>query len=82
MQGTYEAVGHVMKFCLLLQLLEVMHPLFGYTKGGVLMPFVQVIVSADDVLQMAYCTSQQGFSSMDESRSFACVIARLSELHN
>ena len=53
MEGTYEAVGHVMKFCQLMQLLEVMHPMFGYTKGGVLMPLIQVIVSAIAVLQVA-----------------------------
>ncbi|XP_048507005.1 very-long-chain (3R)-3-hydroxyacyl-CoA dehydratase isoform X2 [Athalia rosae] len=34
MMGTYEAVGTAMKFVQLLQFLEVMHPLFGYTKGG------------------------------------------------
>jgi very-long-chain (3R)-3-hydroxyacyl-CoA dehydratase len=53
MEGSYEAVGHVFKFCQLMQLLEVMHPMFGYTKGGVLMPLVQVIVSANGVLQVA-----------------------------
>jgi very-long-chain (3R)-3-hydroxyacyl-CoA dehydratase len=53
MEGTYEAVGHVLKFCQLMQLLEVMHPMFGYTKGGVLMPLVQVIVSVNAVLQVA-----------------------------
>uniref|UniRef100_U5ENU0 Very-long-chain (3R)-3-hydroxyacyl-CoA dehydratase n=1 Tax=Corethrella appendiculata TaxID=1370023 RepID=U5ENU0_9DIPT len=42
MRGTYETVGNAFKFCQLLQYLEVMHPLFGYTKGGVLMPFIQV----------------------------------------
>lgn len=40
---TYEAVGSVMKFMQLLQCLEIMHPLFGYVKGGVLMPFLQII---------------------------------------
>lgn len=53
MEGTYEAVGHVMKFCQLMQLLEIMHPMFGYTKGGVLMPLIQVIVSANAVLRVA-----------------------------
>lgn len=53
MEGTYEAVGHIMKFCQLMQFLEVMHPMFGYTKGGVLMPLVQVTVSANAVLQVA-----------------------------
>jgi very-long-chain (3R)-3-hydroxyacyl-CoA dehydratase len=43
MEGTYEAVGHVLKFCQLMQFLEVMHPMFGYTKGGVLMPLIQVL---------------------------------------
>jgi very-long-chain (3R)-3-hydroxyacyl-CoA dehydratase len=53
MAGTYEAVGHVLKFCQLMQLLEVMHPMFGYTKGSVLMPLVQVIVRTNAVLQVA-----------------------------
>lgn len=39
---TYEHVGPAMKFLQLLQYLEVMHPLFGYTRGGVLVPFLQV----------------------------------------
>lgn len=43
MEGTYEAVGGAMKFCQLMQFLEVMHPLFGYTKGGVLTPLIQVL---------------------------------------
>ncbi|XP_067008173.2 very-long-chain (3R)-3-hydroxyacyl-CoA dehydratase isoform X2 [Anabrus simplex] len=42
MEGTYQAVGGAMKFCQLMQILEIMHPLFGYTKGGVLAPFMQV----------------------------------------
>ncbi|CAG9804829.1 unnamed protein product [Chironomus riparius] len=42
MPGTYEAVGNAFKFIQLLQYLEVMHPIFGYTKGGALMPFIQV----------------------------------------
>lgn len=40
--GTYENVGAAMKFLQLLQYLEVMHPLFGYTKGGAVVPFFQV----------------------------------------
>ena len=44
MAGTYEAVGSVFKFCQLMQFLEVMHPMFGYTKGNVLIPFLQVTV--------------------------------------
>ncbi|XP_063704602.1 very-long-chain (3R)-3-hydroxyacyl-CoA dehydratase [Culicoides brevitarsis] len=42
MPETYEALGPAFKFCQLLQYLEVMHPMFGYVKGGVLMPFIQV----------------------------------------
>ncbi|XP_028901541.1 very-long-chain (3R)-3-hydroxyacyl-CoA dehydratase isoform X2 [Zeugodacus cucurbitae] len=42
MPKTYESVGNAMKFCQLLQYLEVLHPIFGYTKGGALMPFFQV----------------------------------------
>ncbi|KAJ9601091.1 hypothetical protein L9F63_000757, partial [Diploptera punctata] len=41
--GTYEAVGGAIKFCQLMQILEIMHPLFGYTRGGVLNPFMQVM---------------------------------------
>ncbi|XP_045538829.1 very-long-chain (3R)-3-hydroxyacyl-CoA dehydratase [Papilio machaon] len=39
---TYENVGSAMKFLQLMQYLEVMHPMFGYTKGGVLVPFLQI----------------------------------------
>lgn len=42
MAGTYEAVGNAFKFVQLLQYMEVMHPIFGYTKGGVLVPLMQV----------------------------------------
>uniref|UniRef100_A0A1B6DZR9 Very-long-chain (3R)-3-hydroxyacyl-CoA dehydratase n=1 Tax=Clastoptera arizonana TaxID=38151 RepID=A0A1B6DZR9_9HEMI len=42
MEGTYDAVGPVLKFCQLLQYLEVMHPMFGYTKGSIMMPFLQI----------------------------------------
>lgn len=42
MEGTYEAVGPVLKFCQLIQFLEVMHPMFGYTKGTIIIPFIQV----------------------------------------
>lgn len=38
----YDTVGPAMKFFQLLQFLEVMHPLFGYVKGGMLMPFLQI----------------------------------------
>lgn len=52
MEGTYEAVGGAMKFCQLMQFLEIMHPLFGYTKGDVLTPLIQVIVSGNVMLQV------------------------------
>ncbi|XP_046428692.1 very-long-chain (3R)-3-hydroxyacyl-CoA dehydratase isoform X1 [Neodiprion fabricii] len=42
MPTTYESVGTAMKFVQLLQFLEVMHPLFGYTKGGFMTPLLQV----------------------------------------
>ncbi|XP_065333217.1 very-long-chain (3R)-3-hydroxyacyl-CoA dehydratase 3 [Cloeon dipterum] len=42
MEGTYEAVGPAMKFIQLMQFLEVLHPMFGYTKGSALTPFLQV----------------------------------------
>lgn len=38
---TYEAVGNAFKFVQLLQYLEVMHPMFGYTKGSAMVPFMQ-----------------------------------------
>uniref|UniRef100_A0A0V0G852 Very-long-chain (3R)-3-hydroxyacyl-CoA dehydratase n=1 Tax=Triatoma dimidiata TaxID=72491 RepID=A0A0V0G852_TRIDM len=40
--GTYDAVGPVFKFAQLIQFLEVMHPIFGYTKGNPMLPFAQV----------------------------------------
>jgi very-long-chain (3R)-3-hydroxyacyl-CoA dehydratase len=43
MEGTYEAVGPAMKFIQLMQFLEVLHPMFGYTKGAVLTPLIQVL---------------------------------------
>ncbi|KAI8115190.1 Very-long-chain (3R)-3-hydroxyacyl-CoA dehydratase 3 [Lucilia cuprina] len=39
---TYAAVGNAMKFIQLMQYLEVLHPIFGYTKGSPLVPFMQV----------------------------------------
>ncbi|XP_012273014.1 very-long-chain (3R)-3-hydroxyacyl-CoA dehydratase [Orussus abietinus] len=42
MKDTYAAIGNPMKFILLLQFLEVMHPLFGYTKGSALIALLQV----------------------------------------
>ncbi|CAG0889404.1 unnamed protein product [Cyprideis torosa] len=40
---TYASVGWLMKFSVLLSWLEVMHPLFGYTKGSAVHPFVQCL---------------------------------------
>lgn len=42
MIDTFTAVGNAFKFCQILQYMEVLHPLFGYTKGGMLMPFLQI----------------------------------------
>ncbi|XP_020285949.1 very-long-chain (3R)-3-hydroxyacyl-CoA dehydratase [Pseudomyrmex gracilis] len=42
MKETYAAVGNIFKFIQLLQFLEVMHPLFGYTKTSTLLSFLQV----------------------------------------
>lgn len=42
MPGTYAAIGPAFKFCQLLQYLEVLHPFFGYVKGGSMMPMIQV----------------------------------------
>lgn len=42
MKETFAAVGNPLKFIQLLQFLEVMHPLFGYTKSSVLVSFLQV----------------------------------------
>lgn len=39
---TYEYVGTSFKFVQLMQYMEVMHPLFGYTKGSPLVPFFQI----------------------------------------
>lgn len=41
MKETYDAVGNPFKFIQLLQFLEVMHPLFGYTKNSVLVSLLQ-----------------------------------------
>lgn len=39
---TYTVVGNPMKFIQLLQFLEVLHPIFGYTKGSAFMPLLQI----------------------------------------
>jgi hypothetical protein len=38
----YQSVHYPLKFCQLMQALEIFHPLFGYTKGSVMEPTVQV----------------------------------------
>lgn len=43
MLHAYENVGMGMKFVQLLQFLEVMHVMFGYTKGGILAPLFQTL---------------------------------------
>lgn len=40
--GTYAAVGPAMCFLHLIQILEIMHPIFGYVKGGPFMPALQI----------------------------------------
>ena len=42
MAGTYAAVGWMMRLCLITQLLEVLHPMVGYTRGPVFTSLVQV----------------------------------------
>lgn len=42
MKHTYDIVGNPMKFVQLLQFLEVIHPLLGYTKTNILMSLMQV----------------------------------------
>jgi len=41
MKETYDVIGSLFKFIQLLQFLEVMHPLFGYTKSSVLVSLMQ-----------------------------------------
>jgi very-long-chain (3R)-3-hydroxyacyl-CoA dehydratase len=54
-KGTYEAVGNAFKFVQLLQYLEVMHPIFGYTKGSWTVPFMQVSGRAFVLFAMLDC---------------------------
>ncbi|XP_067122662.1 very-long-chain (3R)-3-hydroxyacyl-CoA dehydratase [Centruroides vittatus] len=42
MEGTYGAIGKAFQFCTLMQLLEILHPLLGYTSGNAVFPTVQV----------------------------------------
>ncbi|CAG7720673.1 unnamed protein product [Allacma fusca] len=41
-EGTYELIGHAMRYCQLLQFLEVVHPILGFTKTGVALAAMQV----------------------------------------
>lgn len=58
MEGTYEAVGNAFKFVQLIQYLEVMHPLFGYTKGGAIFPFFQITGRNFILFAMIECESR------------------------
>ena len=40
--NAYQSVSNALKFCQLMQILEILHPLFGYTKGSVLEAVIQV----------------------------------------
>lgn len=42
MPVAYQTVHYPLKFCQLMQTLEIFHPIFGYTKGSVIEPLVQV----------------------------------------
>lgn len=42
MEGSYTTLGSVMKFLHILQVLEVVHPLLGYTKGSWFFASLQV----------------------------------------
>ncbi|XP_053612030.1 very-long-chain (3R)-3-hydroxyacyl-CoA dehydratase isoform X2 [Plodia interpunctella] len=42
-KDTFEHVGPAMKFLHLMQILEILHPIFGYTKGGPFAPFAQLV---------------------------------------
>jgi len=41
-KDTYELIGHVVRYCQLLQFLEIIHPILGFTKTGIFMSVVQV----------------------------------------
>lgn len=42
MAGSYKALSRVMKFLHMMQILEILHPLLGYTRGEPLIPFLHV----------------------------------------
>lgn len=43
MAGSYKSIGQFVKFLHILQLLEVLHPLLGYTRGSVIYPTLQLL---------------------------------------
>lgn len=53
MEGTYAAVGWMMRMCQLTQLLEVLHPIVGYTRGPVIPALVQVCFRGTAVEQQS-----------------------------
>lgn len=40
--GAYQSIENALKFCQLMQILEIFHPVFGYTKGSVMEAVAQV----------------------------------------
>lgn len=54
MHGTFTAVGRAFMFCQTLQILEIIHPLLGFTGGGFFMPLVQVTGRMIMVFPMIY----------------------------
>lgn len=40
--GSYKALGRIMKFLHMMQILEILHPLLGYTRGEAKIPFLHV----------------------------------------
>lgn len=58
MEGTYEAVGTIFKLMQMFQFLEVMHPMFGYTSGSALVPFLQNSGRSFILFAMIECESR------------------------
>ncbi|XP_044019235.1 very-long-chain (3R)-3-hydroxyacyl-CoA dehydratase 3 isoform X2 [Aphidius gifuensis] len=55
MKETYSSVGSIMKFVQILQFLEVMHPMFGYTKGNAFIALLQTSGRAFILFCMIEC---------------------------
>lgn len=55
MKETYTSVGSIMKFVQILQFLEVMHPMFGYTKGNAFIALLQTSGRAFILFCMIEC---------------------------